>query len=633
MPFAMLTILALVGADPDRPEVFVETSAGSPIPVASAARGSTPPEALSGDLRGTAPTVKREQERQLQRLHVQRAMSDARRRLEGDAPAEAIKILETHLAHAGGSDDYLELLDAAYRRQLASLVKTGRADEASLLEERRRVLSSRTADEQPLTAAVAAIEPARVEKGDSAATPKKSTKGGGLGGAIFGQFFGKNESAKTEDDKVVVRARWDHRDPSVNEPERKQSQPVAERTDSPAETAELGELQLAEKHWKERNFLRALVHYEAAYRANPDGAVQQARDRFGYCLLWAAYSKYEPKTADVAAPIDDQFFEAWEADVKQGRQLCRIESFRKFADDQLNLLEERRQARYRPAAPSGNAAVNPAVVAPASKPSAPTRVAANVAYRHLAAQHQGGWRVTETENFRIVHKDVALAEEVAVIAETARRQAHELWFAAEPLQQWTPKCDLVLYPTAQEFAQQTNQMPNSPAFTQCDVHNGWVASRRIELRTDEPNMKNGILPHEIAHAVFAGQFAGRSPPKWADEGMAVMTEPEDIQNRHLVGLVQARSGGRGMGCDRLLPMQSYPPQVQEFYAHSVGVCRMLVERHGGRERLVQFVRTAVETNDYEGALFRIYQIRGLKDLETRFQQFVGELRTAGYASR
>jgi hypothetical protein len=269
----------------------------------------------------------------------------------------------------------------------------------------------------------------------------------------------------------------------------------------------------------------------------------------------------------------------------------------------------------------------------AIKSTSATRVVANVSYRHLPQEHQGGWRITETENFRIIHRDVALAEEVAVIAENARKQAHDLWFAAEPMPQWTPKCDLVLYPTAQEFAQQTNQMPQSPAFTQCDVHNGWVASRRIELRIDEPNMKTGILPHEIAHAVFAGQFAGRSPPKWADEGMAVLTEPEEIQNRHLTGLVQARSGGRGFTCDQLLPMQQYPQQVQEFYAHSVGVCRMLTERNGGRERLVQFVRTAVESNDYEGTLFRVYGIRGLKDLETRFQQYVGELRTAGVASR
>jgi hypothetical protein len=625
MPFALLALLALVGADPENPEVVVESISGTAIPLATAARPMEEQHEPS-PLPTSVPSAKREHERQLQKLHVQRAMSDARRGLDKDDPQSAIKVLEEHLASASGSDDYLELLDVAYRRRLSELIKSDRIGEANLLEERRRILSSR--------AAIADVETKNaVASETTSASTKPAAKGAGISNAIFGQFFGKKALAKPADDKVVVRARWDHHDESSNEPAKEPETVPAVST----EVSPDGEsLKLAEKHWRERNFLQALTYYEAAYRADPEGQVQKARDRFGYCLLWAAYSKYEPKTANAKSLIDDSSFEAWEADVKQGRQLCRIESFRKFADDQLNLLEERRQ-RYRAAAPAkSGATVNPAVAtnpSPATKPAS-TRVAANVAYRHLPQEYNGGWKITETENFRIMHKDVALAEEVAVIAENARRQAHDLWFAAEPMPQWTPKCDLVLYPTAQEFSQVTNQMPQSPAFTQCDVHNGWVASRRIELRTDEPNMKNGILPHEIAHAVFAGQFAGKSPPKWADEGMAVLTEPEDIQNRHLTGLIQARSSGRGFRCDQLLPMQQYPQQVQEFYAHSVGVCRMLVERHGGRERLTQFVRTAVESNDYEGSLFRVYGIRGLKDLETRLQQYVGELKTGGgYASR
>jgi hypothetical protein len=618
MPLILIVWSAFFASDPDRPEVIVaDPSGGTPIPVATASspagdRGEAPAASTA------TPTVKREHERQLQKLQVQKALYEAKRSLDADDAAAAIKFLEEQLSSAGGAEDYLELLDAAYRRQLAALVKADKKDEANLLEERRKIITSRT----PMKSAAQTIQEPEIKTAVAEAKPQP--KSAASGGGLFGQLFGKKTPAKNPDkDDMVVRARWDHRNPESNEP----AKPEAEKA-SPASD----DLRSAEKFWKDRDFAKALQHYEAAYRADPQGAVQDARDRFGYCLLWSAYSKYEPKTADADASIDDRCFEEWESDVKQGRQLVRLESFRKFADDQLKLVEERRQARYRAAAPSANAPVAPSPK-PAVKPSSATSVVANVSYRHLDKQHPGGWRVTETENFRIYHRDVALAEEVAVIAETSRSQAHEMWFTAEPLAKWSPKCDLVLYPTAQEFAQQTNQMPQSPAFTQCDVQDGWVASRRIELRVDEPNMKNGILPHEIAHAVFAGQFARRSPPKWADEGMAVLTEPEDIQNRHLAGLVSARSQQRGFRCDQLLPMQTYPSQVQEFYAHSVGVCRMLVERHGGRERLVQFVRTATETNDYDGALFRVYAIRGMKDLETRFQEYVGELRTNGYASR
>jgi hypothetical protein len=139
-------------------------------------------------------------------------------------------------------------------------------------------------------------------------------------------------------------------------------------------------------------------------------------------------------------------------------------------------------------------------------------------------------------------------------------------------------------------------------------------------------MKSAILPHEVAHAVLAGRFAGQSPPKWADEGMAVLTEPEHVQQQHLTNLLQSRQTGRGFSCQQLLNLRGYPAAVQEFYAHSVGICRFLVEHHGGRDRFVQFVRTAVEYNDPEGALFRVYGLRGSADLERRFAEYLGQLK-------
>jgi hypothetical protein len=234
--------------------------------------------------------------------------------------------------------------------------------------------------------------------------------------------------------------------------------------------------------------------------------------------------------------------------------------------------------------------------------------------------------MTDTDNFVIVHRNVALAEEVASIAENARRQAHQQWFANEPLETWNRKCEIVLYPTGQEFAAFTHQMPESPAFTRCDVRQGWVASRKIELRADEPNMKGAILPHEIAHAVMAGKFAGNSPPRWADEGMAVLTEPLEKQNMHLTSLLQTRAARRGFNCQQVMGMEMYPQEVREFYAQSVGLCRFLVDR-GGREKLVQFIRMSMETRDYEGTLLRVYGLRGFRDLESHFEQFLQELRS------
>ncbi len=252
-------------------------------------------------------------------------------------------------------------------------------------------------------------------------------------------------------------------------------------------------------------------------------------------------------------------------------------------------------------------------------------------YRADPKSAAGEWTVSQSENFRIIHTDRKLAAEVALIAEYSRALSYRLWFGESHVR-WSPKCEIVLYPTAQEFAGRTGEMPSARALTRCYVRDGWVASRRIELRADMSDMKLGILPHEIAHAVLAGRFARRSPPVWADEGMAVLAQPEDIQDRYLSDMIEARANGKRFRCEQLLLMDSYPEQVQSFYAHSVGVCRMLVDHHGGRERLINFVRTAAELNDYETALLQVYKIRGFKDLEARLETYIADLQGTGCTS-
>src|SRR5262245_55414718 len=103
MPFVFVSFIALVSADPDRPEIIVEPS-GTPIPTATAhppATDSAPAEAAAANL---VPSAKRDHVRSLQKLHIQRAMSDARRSLDQDDAAAAIEALEEHLSGAGGAD-------------------------------------------------------------------------------------------------------------------------------------------------------------------------------------------------------------------------------------------------------------------------------------------------------------------------------------------------------------------------------------------------------------------------------------------------------------------------------------------------------------------------------------------------
>jgi hypothetical protein len=233
--------------------------------------------------------------------------------------------------------------------------------------------------------------------------------------------------------------------------------------------------------------------------------------------------------------------------------------------------------------------------------------------------------ILETENFSIRHKDPALAAETAKTLELERKRVHAFWFGETP-KTWTPKCEVVLHPSLRDLDK--GGMPGSPAFSQTDAWGGKIHVRRMEFAVDSPDFQPA-LPHELVHICVADGFT-RRPPRWADEGMAVMTEPEEIQQRHLEVLAAGRRAGRGYSCREVMSAAYYPSRVPLFYGTSVGLCRMLVAQ-GGRPKFVAFLRDAMDVNDYDSALERVYKIRGIADLETRFQEYVRGLSPVVYS--
>lgn len=72
-------------------------------------------------------------------------------------------------------------------------------------------------------------------------------------------------------------------------------------------------------------------------------------------------------------------------------------------------------------------------------------------------------------------------------------------------------------------------------------------------------------------------------------------------------------------------MREYPGghRMLDFYAHSVGICRYLVEKNGPR-KLVQFLRISLETGNYEQGLRQVYG-KSFAELESEFSRFVSGL--------
>jgi hypothetical protein len=243
-----------------------------------------------------------------------------------------------------------------------------------------------------------------------------------------------------------------------------------------------------------------------------------------------------------------------------------------------------------------------------------------VAVRHFERNAEG-WYRADTANFRVFYRQGReTAEQVAEVGERTRSAMHRKWFGGTP-EEWNPKCDIFLHATAEEYTQATGVPGNSPGHSSIRTESGRVVGRRIDLHIDNPNMLIAVLPHEATHVVLAGQFGNFQVPRWADEGMAVLTEPRDKVERHLQNLGRCRDEQQLFTLRDLMQMNDYPEprRISAFYAESVSVVDFLSNQQGPQV-FSQFVRDGLRSG-YEAALQKHYGYHDFNDLQQRWRQF------------
>ncbi len=244
-----------------------------------------------------------------------------------------------------------------------------------------------------------------------------------------------------------------------------------------------------------------------------------------------------------------------------------------------------------------------------------------VAVRHL--DDCQGWHVAVTTNFRLFHAGPRdLAEKVARTAERSRAASLRKWFGTAA-EDWSPRCDICLYPTAEEFSRQTGAPPAVAGFTNIRAEYGRPVCRRIELNGATPDLVAAVLPHEVTHAVVAGHFGDENVPQWANEGMAVLSEPRAKIDGHLRRLPHFRDEDELFRTADLLKSRDYPAPhlVGAFYAQSVSLVDFLSRQKGPRT-FTRFLRAGLE-DGFATALEHHYGW-DFDELERRWRAFVFE---------
>ncbi|HET6572055.1 MAG TPA: hypothetical protein VFG68_00510 [Fimbriiglobus sp.] len=236
-----------------------------------------------------------------------------------------------------------------------------------------------------------------------------------------------------------------------------------------------------------------------------------------------------------------------------------------------------------------------------------------------AAPAADGWEVVETASFRVRHKGHRVqAEALARTAEAARGAIFARW-SGPPGGAWGPKCEVVLHPTAADFAAATRQPAGATGRATVKLDGGRAVERRIDLRADDATAAVDALPREMTYVVLADLFPSAAPPRWAEAGMAVLAcSPAEVE-RYRRTLARCYRDGELFPIEALFELKAPPAErVTGFAVESASLVAYLVKAKGERA-FTAFLRDA-QRYGLASALKRQYGVSDAKQLGDAWMQ-------------
>ena len=213
------------------------------------------------------------------------------------------------------------------------------------------------------------------------------------------------------------------------------------------------------------------------------------------------------------------------------------------------------------------------------------------------------------------------AEMIEEHAEHVRGRIFATILGADQPPAWKQACEIHVHPTPESFAAAVGGPPAAArGATSIEFAGDQVSLRRIDVMGEDPTTIPDALAHELVHVVLAERFTLGPPPRWADEGLAMLFDPLDKQRGHEADARAARRRDLAFSATDLLTLETYPDSTgrqRVFYGQSAMLVRWLLAR-GDMEKLLRFLEECGDAG-VESALERHYRIGSVNDLETAWE--------------
>lgn len=249
--------------------------------------------------------------------------------------------------------------------------------------------------------------------------------------------------------------------------------------------------------------------------------------------------------------------------------------------------------------------------------ASPTEPAESPTSQAIEVRNSGGWRIVESRNFRCWCQ---LSEEegrrLAESCEAWRSRLRATWNPAAETVHWVIKCDLYVHPTRDAYnAALGRPGDTSVGSTIINFDRGVTVRRRIDVRADASDWSNSALPHEMTHVVLGERFQGQSLPRWADEGIAMLSESADKHRERLENLQKLLTANTTCPIADVLSYTHLPaPHLRDaYYGQSLALTSLLIQK-STPAKFADFIEES-QTSGIESALQSHYSIRDVAVLQ------------------
>ena len=219
-------------------------------------------------------------------------------------------------------------------------------------------------------------------------------------------------------------------------------------------------------------------------------------------------------------------------------------------------------------------------------------------------------------------------------AESIRRDAFSTLFGEADPKPWLVRCEIHVHASAASFCDAVGSSPDQArGATSLEFSRDHVVSRRIDVMGDGPAIVPDAIDHELVHVVLADHFVHAAPPRWADEGLALLFDAPEKQRGHEADFQEARRRGLAWTAGELLSLDEYPEDSSRqrvFYGQSAALVRWLIARRDAAT-FIRFLDDAVEAG-MDASLSRHYGLNSLASVSSAWKE-VAPINTLGLSER